>query len=68
MSGGGPTFSKRQRERQRDRKKQEKAERRARRRAERGAQTDTSSGGDPDIDHIVPGPQPVPWEMDDLDV
>lgn len=67
MSGNGPTFSKRQRERQRDRKKQDKAERRARRKAQ-SKERSTNSGEDPDIAHITPGPQPVPWEMEDLDV
>ncbi|MBX3184877.1 MAG: hypothetical protein KIT72_16270 [Polyangiaceae bacterium] len=56
---GNVTFAKRQRERERAERKQEKAVKRAERRAERDTATPTEEGVDPDIAHIVPGPQPV---------
>jgi hypothetical protein len=54
MGNRGATFAKRQREQARRDRAREKAQKRAERpRAERAP-----GGGDPDIDWIVPGPQP----------
>jgi hypothetical protein len=62
-----PTQLKRARERARQEKQQQKAARRleakARRSSEPGAAT---SGEDPDIAGIVPGPQPSPWGDDEV--
>jgi hypothetical protein len=57
---GSSAFSggKRARERQRAEKKAEKEERRKKRQSEK-AQGDAPAGVDPDIAHIVPGPQPA---------
>ena len=51
-----PSVLKRQKERARLEKRQHKEERRAQRKAD--SQSDDADGGDPDIDWIVPGPQP----------
>lgn len=72
MAKSRPTIMKRQRELARQEKRRDKAARRA---------TRTNSDGDdrpegvdedydPDIAHIVPGPQPVPWadELEDEEV
>lgn len=60
MAGAQNTFSggKRAKERQRAEKKAEKQERRRQRQAEKG-DADAPAGVDPDIAHIVPGPQPA---------
>lgn len=60
MAGAQNTFSggKRAKERQRAEKKAEKQERRRARQSEKGPD-DAPEGVDPDIAHIVPGPQPV---------
>lgn len=60
-----PSFEKRRKEMQRQEKKRDKAERRKDRLVDRQSRPD-SAGGDPDIDHIVWGPQPK--EEDELDV
>jgi hypothetical protein len=52
---------KRERERARAEKQKEKAARRAEARARRGTGEGGSSGEDPDIAGIVPGPQANPW-------
>ena len=52
---------KRERERARAEKQKEKAARRAEARARRGQGVGDSSGEDPDIAGIVPGPQANPW-------
>jgi hypothetical protein len=57
---------KRERERARAEKQKEKAARRSEARARRGQNTSDSSGVDPDIAGIVPGPQANPWGDDDL--
>lgn len=67
MSGRGrPSIEKRMREQQRQQRAREKEQRRAERKREResrpGGQDGT--GVDPDLEGIVPGPQPQPW-MDD---
>ena len=59
-----PSISKRQRELSRQRKKREKAAKRAERRADR-PDRDDQAGVDPDIAHIVPGPQPHPFLDED---
>jgi hypothetical protein len=57
-----PSINKRRREVARKERKAAKAERRAQRAAEHKARIPVTSGEDPDIAGIVPGPQPVPWE------
>jgi hypothetical protein len=55
------TFNKRQKERAREEKRKgklEQADIRKREKAERPARTDGDV--DPDIAHIIPGPQPIP--------
>lgn len=59
------TFLKRQKERARQEKQRLKAEKRAQRKADREP-TDAALGEDPDIAGIVPGPQPLPWEVVDV--
>jgi len=56
---------KRARERAKQEKRQQKAERRASAKTERKPRTTT--GEDPDIAGIIPGPQPSPWGDDDDD-
>lgn len=63
MAGRSHTFAKRQREQKRDKKKREKLERRKDKPGD-DSSADAPDGVDPDIAHIVPGPQPVPWEQD----
>jgi hypothetical protein len=55
---------KRERERARAEKQKEKAARRAEARARRESTPSETSGEDPDIAGIVPGPQPNPWGDD----
>ena len=57
-----PTFSKRQKEQARAEKARRKEEKRAERLADKENRRPTEGGEDPDIAHIVPGPQPLPWE------
>ena len=68
MARSRPTILKRQRERARQVKRREKAAMRAERTAakrERAAEGPAASAEeDPDIAHIVPGPQPLPWDDD----
>lgn len=52
---------KRERERARAEKQKEKAARRAEARSRRGTGPAGSSGEDPDLAGIVPGPQVNPW-------
>jgi hypothetical protein len=58
------TFEKRRKEQQRKERKVDKAERRRLRKEERALQPDTADGVDPDIAHIVCGPQPPEEEPD----
>ncbi len=51
--------NKRQREQQRQERKAEKEERKAKREQEKANRPDAPDGVDPDIAHIVPGPQPI---------
>jgi hypothetical protein len=57
-----PGHLKRQKELKRAEKQREKAARREARKAEKGPRPDAGADGDPDIAHIVPGPQPIPEE------
>jgi hypothetical protein len=59
------TFLKRQKERARQEKQRLKAEKRRERKADRDG-TDAAAGVDPDIAGIVPGPQPMAWEVVDV--
>ncbi len=64
MAQSRPSVLKRQRERARLEKKRAKAEKKAVRDMEREERGDTEEvGGDPDIAHIVPGPQPLPEQF-----
>jgi len=53
-----PGMTKRQKELARAQRQREKAAERARRREEKANRPPTDDGVDPDIAHIVPGPQP----------
>jgi hypothetical protein len=59
------TFLKRQKERARQEKQRLKAEKRQQRKADRDT-TDPALGEDPDIAGIVPGPQPLAWDVVDV--
>jgi hypothetical protein len=59
------TFLKRQKERARQEKQRLKAEKRAQRKTER-TKDDAALGEDPDIAGIVPGPQPLAWDVVDV--
>jgi hypothetical protein len=59
------TFLKRQKERARQEKQRLKAEKRQQRKADRDT-TDAAIGEDPDIAGIVPGPQPLAWDVVDV--
>ncbi len=69
MAKSRPTIMKRQRELARAEKRRDKAARRASRPASEVSTTSGEEGEDydPDIAHIVAGPQPIPWadEFDD---
>lgn len=54
-----PSMNKRIKERQRQEKQREKAAKRMERKAEKDQRPKDESGEDPDIAHIVPGPQPT---------
>ena len=67
MAQSRPSVLKRQRERARMEKKRIKAERKAMRDAdlpEGEVENEVAITGDPDIAHIVPGPQPLPEQFD----
>ena len=75
MAKSRPTITKRLRERAKMEKRRRKAERAAERQVElteeeQLAQMEAEEAGlDPDIAHIVPGPQPLPeWMVDDTEV
>lgn len=59
-----------QQKRARERAKQEKAQEKNRRREEaktnKVSSPQSTSGEDPDIAGIIPGPQPIPWNDEDL--
>ena len=67
MAQSRPSVLKRQRERAKMEKRREKLEKRAAREQAREETADEvlDVGGDPDIAHIVPGPQRQPWMEDD---
>lgn len=52
---------KRSRERAKQEKRQQKAERRAQATVRRSEKKAGTEGEDPDLEGIVPGPQPSPW-------
>lgn len=55
----GPGFMKRQKEIKRQEKAQDKAARKAEREQQKPERDDVAPGEDPDIAHIIPGPQPI---------
>ena len=59
-TGGRPSMNKRQKEQRRLEQRKEKEEKK-RRRQEEPARPRAEDGVDPDIAHIVPGPQPLPY-------
>jgi hypothetical protein len=60
-----PSIEKRRKEKARQDKKRDKAERRAERKNTKQERDDEpASAVDPDIAHIIPGPQPLPESMD----
>ena len=65
MQKSRPTQNKRARERARQEKQQQKAARRMEIKAQKASNPRSSSGEDPDIAGIVPGPQPNPWGYED---
>lgn len=54
-----PSMNKRLKERQRQEKQREKAAKRQERAREKADRPESEGGVDPDIAHIVPGPQPI---------
>lgn len=54
-----PSMNKRIKERQRQEKQREKAAKRQDRKNEKADRPKDDTGVDPDIAHIVPGPQPI---------
>lgn len=60
------TQQKRARERARQERQQEKFRRRDEAKGRRANTPDAPGGEDPDIAGIIPGPQPSPWNDDDL--
>ena len=59
---GRATFAKRQKEIARQERAREKAAKRVEREASK-IKTDRHGGVDPDIADIVPGPQPLPYDL-----
>ncbi len=62
MSNKGATFAKRQREIARQERAREKAAKRLARKELKGKEG-PADGEDPDIAGIVPGPQPLPYDL-----
>lgn len=60
------TQQKRARERARQERQQEKLRRRDEAKARRANTPNAADGVDPDIAGIVPGPQPKPWDDEDV--
>lgn len=58
-----PGMTKRQKELARAQRQKEKAQERARRREEKAKRPPSEGDVDPDIAHIVPGPQPVEEDL-----
>lgn len=68
MSGRSrPSLEKRLREQQRQQRAREKEQRRAERKREKESRGPNQGGTDPDLEGIVPGPQPHPFMDDDND-
>jgi hypothetical protein len=57
------TFLKRSKEKLRQEKQKDKAQDRQQRKALRKDAPPRADGEDPDIAHIIPGPQPIPIEF-----
>ena len=66
MSKTGPSITKREKEKGRQQKQAEKDARKAETRARKAQGRDRVDGEDPDLAGIVPGPQPLPPELQDL--
>jgi len=64
---GRATFAKRQKEIARQDQAREKSNRRSERKETR-VRVDRKGGDDPDLEGIVPGPQPLPYELLEGDV
>ena len=62
------TFLKRQKELQRQDRQRAKGEKRAQRRSEDKDKPLLAGFDDPDIAGIVPGPQPLPWDIEEEEV
>lgn len=62
------TQQKRARERAKQERQMEKTRRREEAKVRKANEPHQVGGEDPDIAGIVPGPQPRPWDDDDLDV
>ena len=60
------TQQKRARERAKQERQMEKTRRREEAKVRKANEPQQAGGEDPDIAGIVPGPQPRPWEDDDL--
>ena len=60
------TQQKRARERAKQERQQEKTRRREEARTRKANEPVSTTGEDPDIAGIVPGPQPRPWNDEDL--
>jgi hypothetical protein len=60
---GRATFAKRQKEIARQERAREKAAKRVERKETKGSKTERADGYDPDIAGIVPGPQPLPYDL-----
>lgn len=58
---------KRKKELARQQRKREKQARRRERKTDRDDLPGADSDIDPDIAHIIPGPQPLPWDDDDIE-
>ncbi len=61
-----PSAKKRQREKDLQERQLEKATLKKQRRTERANRAPAEPGVDPDIAHIVPGPQPNDWQDDEV--
>jgi hypothetical protein len=60
------TQQKRARERAKQEKQQEKSRRREEAKTNKVSSPGSMTGEDPDIAGIIPGPQPIPWNDEDL--
>jgi len=60
---GRATFAKRQKEIARQERAREKAAKRVERKEAKGKSDSRPEGEDPDIAGIVPGPQPLPYDL-----